>query len=32
MELGAPIPVEQRDKFLRVLVGELQLGSDVGSR
>jgi hypothetical protein len=31
MELAAPIPVEQRDKFLRALAGELHLrGGDVG--
>jgi hypothetical protein len=26
MELAAPIPVEQRDAFLRLLAGELMLG------
>ena len=33
MELAAPIPVEQRDEFLRELAGELQLrgADDVGS-
>ena len=31
-ELAAPIPVEQRDAFLRVLAGELELrgADDVG--
>ena len=33
MELAAPIPIEQRDEFLRELAGELQLhcADDVGS-
>jgi hypothetical protein len=30
MELAAPIPVEQRDEFLRVLAGELEHRGDVG--
>jgi hypothetical protein len=30
MELAAPIPVEQRNEFLRMLAGELQLRGDVG--
>ena len=30
MELAAPIPVEQRDEFLRELAGELRLRRDVG--
>jgi hypothetical protein len=30
MELAAPIPVEQRDEFLRELAGELRLRGDVG--
>ena len=31
MELAAPIPVEQRDEFQRLLAGELRLrGGDVG--
>ena len=30
--ISRPIPVKQCDEFLRVLAGELQLRSDVGSR
>jgi hypothetical protein len=29
-ELAAPIPVEQRDEFLRLLAGELRTRGDVG--
>ena len=31
MDLAAPVPIEQRDAFLRALVGELQLRPDLGS-
>jgi hypothetical protein len=30
MELAAPIPVEQRNEFLRMLAGELEHRNDVG--
>jgi hypothetical protein len=31
MHLAAPVPIEQRDEFLRALAGELRLRPDIGS-
>jgi hypothetical protein len=31
MDLAAPIPLEQRDEFLRAVAGELRLRPDIGA-